>query len=409
MTDALRSPPRARPPAVLIGGESIALSVARSLGEAGVQVHALGHEIDPVRHSRYCRDFVNVGAGASGQERSLEWLRRSGPEGAIVLPCSDDGLELVARHRAELERLGYRPIELEDRVALDMLDKTRTYELADRIGVDRPLTFAGTVDGLRQASRCLAFPCALKPVRSHVFARHYGLEQKVLVTRSPAELRTAIDQTSALGLEMLVTEVVPGPENAYHTYYSYTDEEGVPLFEFTKRKLRQWPVGFGLPCYQVSDWDREVACTGRAFLGGVGARGVASVEFKRDERDGRLKLIECNHRFSRSTELLRLCGIDQALIAYERAAGRRVSPVTAYRLGVHMWHPVEDVRAFVARRRRDQLGLLEWARSLAHRQHFLVLDWSDPKPSLAVNWHRARNAARKLVSGPSEPRAASTA
>lgn len=408
MAEPHRSPSRARPPAVLIGGESIALSVGRSLGEAGVHVHALGHEIDPVRHSRYCRDFVDVGAGATGQERSLEWLRRSGPEGAVVLPCSDDGLELVARHRAELERLGYRPIELEDRVALDMLDKARTYELAERIGVDRPLTFAGTVDDLRQASRALAFPCALKPVHSHVFARHYGLEQKVLLARSPAELRTAIDQTSALGLEMLVTEVVRGPEDAYHTYYSYLDDQGAPLFEFTKRKLRQWPVGFGLPCYQVSDWDAEVVRTGRAFLGGVGARGVASVEFKRDERDGRLKLIECNHRFTRSTELLRLCGIDQALMAYERAAGRRVSTAPAYRLGVHMWHPVEDVRAFAVRRRRKELGLLEWAGSLAHRQHFLVLDWSDPKPSLAVNWRRARNAARKLSRGPSGPKVAST-
>lgn len=398
MNEALRLSSLGRPPAVLIGGESIALSVGRSLGESGVPVYALGHETDPVRHSRHCTAFVEVGSGATGQQRSLDWLRHSGAKGAVILPCSDDGLELVARNRAELARLGYRPIEADDRVVLDMLNKARTYELADRIGVDRPrtITVAGT-DDLDEATRQLAFPCALKPLRSHVFARHFGLEQKVLLAESPAELRTAVERTLSLGLEMLVTEIVPGPEDAYHTYYSYLEDGGRPLFEFTKRKLRQWPVGFGLPCYHVSDWNEEVAQTGLAFLRGVGVRGVASVEFKRDERDGRLKLIECNHRFSRSTEFLRLCGVDQAVIAYERAAGGEVPLIAPYRRGLHMWHPVEDVRAFRARHRRGELGFGEWVGSLAHRQHFLVLDWHDPKPSLAVNWRRARNAARKLA------------
>jgi len=387
-----------RPPAVLIGGESIALSVARSLAEAGADVYALGHDNDPIRYSRRCTAVVNVGSGAISQERSLDWLRRRGPGAAVVLPCSDDGLELIARNRPELEALGYRPVESDNRVVLDMLDKTRTHELADELGFDRPQTVTlECLADVEEAVDRLAFPCALKPVRSHVFARHFGLTQKVLVAKTRADLRAAAEQTLALGIEMLVTEIVPGPEDAYHTYYSHLDEHGRPLFEFTKRKLRQWPVGFRLPCYHVSDWAPEVARVGLGFMRGVGVRGTASVEFKRDERDGRLKLIELNHRVTRSTELLRRCGVDQALVAYERATGSEPRPGSSYRTGVRMWHPVEDVRAFAVQRRRGTLTVLEWLRSLAHRQHFLVYRWDDPAPSLAVNWLRARRGARKLA------------
>ena len=49
---------------------------------------------------------------------------------------------------------------------------------------------------------------------------------------------------------------------------------------------------------------------GLALFGHAGLRGVANVEFKRDPRDGRLKLIECNARFTAANGLLTASGID---------------------------------------------------------------------------------------------------
>src|SRR4029079_19319428 len=95
------------PPAVVFGGLTNALSVVRGLGEIGVEVHAVGPEYSPVRASRYCRSFTVV-SGEDPQRQLLSWLRSQAPAGAVLLPCDDDSLELLARPRGELWRNGPR-------------------------------------------------------------------------------------------------------------------------------------------------------------------------------------------------------------------------------------------------------------------------------------------------------------
>lgn len=376
------------PPAVILGGGPIAVPVARSLERSGVRTVALGFASDPVRHSRHCARFVDLGAGEGVQERWLDWLAGRSEPGAVLLPCNDDALELVARHRDELVALGYRPIEANDEVVLAMLDKQRTYELARSIGVAAPRTAplaAGEDPGPALAE--MTFPVAVKPRHSHLFARHFGLTTKLFTAGDRDELAALLERLAPLELDLLLSEIVPGPDDAYHSYYTFIDERGEPLLHLTKHKLRQFPPSFGLATYHVVDRDEEVMEAGLRFFRGVGLRGMGCVEFKRDARDGRLVVIECNHRFTAGHELVRHAGIDLALLAYDRLAGRPSIPIRGYRTGVRQWHPVEDVRALRRLRASGQLGVLEWARGLAHRQHFPLFCWRDPLPSVR-SWQR---------------------
>jgi D-aspartate ligase len=390
-------------PAILLGGSPIACSVLRSLGSVGVPVHVLGNAAwDTVGSSRYSTEFVSLGSGAGVEERWLDWLERDGPHGGVVLPCNDEGLELVARSRAVLVELGYRPIEANDEVLLAMLDKQRTYELAARAGLATPRTVRiGKATDLDTALTAtgIGFPCALKPLHSHLFARHFGLDKKVLIAGNRAELEHEFARVAPLSVEMLITEIIPGPDDAHFGFYTYLDEEGMPLLLFTKQKLRQFPPGFGLGSYHVAGWNPEVAELGLAFCQGIGLRGLANVEFKRDERDGLLKLIECNHRFTLANELLRGAGIDLGLLTYNRLVGRPVPQVEGYREGGHLWAPVRDARAFLAYRRRGQLTFRGWVRTLLHRQRFPLFAWDDPGPALARARQAVRNAAGRMRRG----------
>jgi predicted ATP-grasp superfamily ATP-dependent carboligase len=65
-------------------------------------------------------------------------------------------------------------------------------------------------------------------------------------------------------------------------------------------------VGFGMRAYHVTDRNEEVAGVGLQLCTGVGIPGIANPEFKRDARDGLLKLIECNHRFNLRRRLRRV-------------------------------------------------------------------------------------------------------
>jgi D-aspartate ligase len=384
------------PAAVLLGGENTAVSAARSLAAIGVQVYGLGDTHDPVRYSRACSVFADVGSKEGVEERYVEWLR-DGPRGAVVFACYDDGLDVISRNRAQLEDWGYRPVEGNDEVNLAMMDKVRSLELCRQAGVPAPRT--RTVRSREDAERAAAeldYPCALKPIQSHLFARHFG-ETKLLTVERREELLEAFDRTSAVGVDVLATELIPGGDDQISTYYTYLDDRGEPLYNFTKRKLRQWPVHFGLACYQLTTWEPEVAEVGLRFCQGVGIRGMGTVEFKRDPRDGSYKFIECNPRLTGSNELVRYAGIEVAQIAYLRALGRPVAPVRRYRTGVHEWYPPEDVKAFVAYRAAGELGAGRWIASLMHRQHFPMLRPSDPWPTLATSGRRALNIARRRL------------
>jgi D-aspartate ligase len=372
------------PPAVVLGGGWTAIPVTRSLGGAGVPVYALGSSADAVRWSRSCTAFVPLGREAGMQERWLEWLRGA-PPGSVILPCGDEGLELIAKNRAMLLDLGLVPFEADDEVLLAMLDKSRTYELAREIGIETPLSFnVHTQDDIAVALERISYPCALKPVHSHAFARHFA-GMKAFRVHNDDDMRAALARTVAFGIEMIATEIIPGSDDQFFSYYSYIDEEGEPLLHATKRKLRQHPIWFGSGCFHATDRNPEVAELGLRFFEGVGLRGLGNVEFKRDARDGRLKLIECNHRFTAATGLMRAAGLDLPLFVYNKLTDRPLPRVDEYRPGMTMWYPMRDVRSFAAYRRQGEISLLPWLRSIARRHHYPVASLSDPRPVLANN------------------------
>jgi D-aspartate ligase len=368
------------PPAVVLGGGPTALPVVRRLGREGVEVHALGAAADAVCHSRYAR-FADLGAGAGVQERWLAWLLESAPEGAVVLAASDHGAELIARNRSSLLERGLVPMELNDEAVHTMLDKQRTSELAARLGVPCPRTVhVASPDDVEGE---LAFPLGLKPVHSHLFHSHF--KEKVFVVRDERELRDKLALTSRLGLEMIATELIPGPDAGLGAYCAYLDERSEVLCEATKQKPRQFPAKAGTGTLHVTDWSEEVGELGRRLLTGAAVRGHANVEVKRDERDGRVKLIECNYRFIQATALLQAAGFDIVGFTYNRLAGRPL-PSMEYRRGVRGIFVLNDLRAFLQYRRIGELSTPSYLRSLARAHHLMTMAWDDPVPPIAWHW-----------------------
>ena len=72
----------------------------------------------------------------------------------------------------------------------------------------------------------------------------------------------------------------------------------------------------GNACYHISSWEPEAADLGEKFFRGINLRGLGNIEFKRDLRDGKLKVIECNARFTAAQELLNRSGMDISEIIY---------------------------------------------------------------------------------------------
>lgn len=377
--------PSSLPPAIILGGAANALSVARSLGRLGARVHVISEPGAFVNHSRFARP-VPLPPSPPGTERRA-WARfLLGPDsdhlrGAVLLSCSDVGIELLAEHREALaERF---LLDDSDPVAqLQMLNKLDTYRAADAAGVPTPrYRLVETPDDLEDLDGALAFPLVVKPRLSHVFEAQTG--RKLFVVRDKDALAGAVAAVTATGTESLVMELVPGPDDRLCSYFTYLDEQSRPLFHFTKRIIRRYPTLRGTACYHMTDDVPEVAELANRLFRHVGLRGLANAEFKYDERDGQLELIECNARFTASNALVARSGIDLGVFVYNRLTGRPLPPTDHFRTGLRLWDPVRDFQAYLELRRVGALSFGGWLGSVLHRQSFPFFEWTDPLPALA--------------------------
>lgn len=380
------SSPHNRPAAIVIDGTYNNLSVARSLTRKGIKVYVLCDANEPVRYSRgvmWLR-MSDGGSPATWQKFLL------GPEsdylgGAVLLACSDPAIKLIAQNSEALSRK-FLIEEGEPETRLCLLDKLQTYYRAREAGV--PTVDFALVDSAAQLSGLTSkfrFPFILKPLYSPDSARLGG---KFLMARDESELR-ALEDRLAGGIKTVAMEFVPGGDDLLCSYYCYMDERGEPIVEFTKRLLRRSPIHTGSACYHISDWNPEAAELGRKFFKHVKLRGIGNIEFKRDLRDGRLKVIEANARFTLGDPLLVASGVDLAWITYARLTGQPVTPTQDYKKDLVFWLPAEDLRTFWQLRSRGEITLFEWLRSISRARVFPFFSWKDPMPSLHCNAQRA--------------------
>jgi predicted ATP-grasp superfamily ATP-dependent carboligase len=384
-------------PVILLGGGANALSLARSLGQEGIKVYAVNHPREHVRYSRFCT-WIPVPIKGDLEDAWSGFLL--GPQsdalrGAILLACSDAALTVIARHRERLEAR-FRLDESNREAQLCMLNKLTTYQAARAAGVPTPKFWvAHSQAQIAQLEDELVFPLIVKPLYSHVFTRRFG--SKFVLVHDLPQLRDAFQTVQDARIEAMLVEMIPGPDHRLCSYYTYLDEHSNPLFDFTKRIIRRYPTNRGGACYHITDWVPEVRDVSLRLFRHVGLRGLANAEFKRDERDGQLKLIECNARFTAANCLVAASGFDLGLFVYNRLAGRPQKPLERYALGKRLWDPVDDFRSFLELWRRKELTLWQWLKSILHPQLTPYFRWDDPLPTFMCEAQRLRDRALRAV------------
>ncbi len=388
------------PPVIMLGGEANALSVARCLARAGVQVYGIGHSDSPLRWSRCC-SWIDApeddGSGAAWSAFLLGPAARS-LAGAVLLTGCDVGLELIAQHRDALAQRFILDISNPE-AQIRLLNKLTTYQAA--VAADVPTPRFWVVDSQSEIAALageLVFPLLVKPRYSHAFARRVG-KNKFAVANDMHQVVDAFRRIhDDAGVDVLLMESIPGPDDRLCSYYTYIDDAGQPQFHFTKRVIRRFPANRGPASFHVTDWNPEVIELSLRLFRHVGIRGLVNAEFKRDQRDGQLKLIECNCRFTAANALVAASGLDLARFVYNRLVGLPPVSVQTYTTGLRLWDPVMDFRAFLELRRAGRLTTLQWLASIMVPKMLPYFQWTDPVPSLAIAARRLTRAAAAAAS-----------
>jgi predicted ATP-grasp superfamily ATP-dependent carboligase len=109
---------------------------------------------------------------------------------------------------------------------------------------------------------------------------------------------------------------------------------------------------------------------------------LGGIEFKKDVRDGRYKLIEFNARLGMWDSFSAKCGVDIPYIAYCDTSNNPIEPQTQYREGVFWIDFQRDVRTFLISRKLGRLSFKQWMKSLFVEKEWAVYARDDWKPAL---------------------------
>jgi D-aspartate ligase len=374
------------PSAVILGLSPTALYAARELGKAGVQLLGVDHSTGCAAHSRY------FGKGAIWQaedhsdleRRLLDYAATRSPP-PLLLPTNDVFIEFVLQ-RANTLGTRFRFFDAYRGIASELLDKARFHALCVRHGIETPGVWE--IAERRDLDRCIddiPYPCILKPVLIHR-AKAFLRGKKVLLVESREALIRHMDTAPAESGAWLIQEIIPGAESEITLFAGYIDQSGEPRQAFTARKLRQYPSGFGSASLVMSEPCSETLEHSVRFLQAIGFKGVCGTEYKRDPRDGKLKIIEINPRPTLWFHASHASGKRVVEAAFRDLAGQPPLPDEPQRDDVLWRYGLKDLASKLFYMRRGKQFVFPApdtsASRAATRYCWPVFDASDPTPAL---------------------------
>ena len=367
-------------PVLVVGAQTAGLGVVRSLGRRRIPVVVLHYRSSDVAHlSCYATASVRVPAPdrdeAAFVRAVVELSAAYG--GGVIVPTADEAVVAVSRHGEALARhftVACTPWDVTAR----FIEKRRTYELAAAIGVPCPRTVApATREDAEHYAATAVFPCLVKPSRGDRFVARFGT--KMFRATNAMELLDGYDRAIAAGCDVVLQEFIPGTDGDGVNYNSYW-VDGRPAAEFTAVKVRGGPPRLGSPRVLVSRRVADVLEPGRAILRALRFSGYACTEFKRDARDGQLKLMEVNGRHNLSTALAVRCGIDFPWLQYRHLVLGETPRPGPFTEGVYWIDLLRDVGYSLGGRRGEHFGLGGYLRPYAGPRVFAIPSGDDPMP-----------------------------
>jgi D-aspartate ligase len=369
--------------AVVLGSDYRGLSIVRSLGRRGIPVFVVTSGDDVLAaKSRYAQRHVRL-EGTGDEERCaflLDLVDRHELEDWVLFPTADESAAMVGRVR---EQLGTRYAL--STPSWDTLrwayDKRLTYRLAESLGLPHPRTWtAGTAE--EASALDLEFPVIVKPaikpeLNAFTAAKAWPAQDRRELTKRLAKASLLLDPEL-----LMIQEIIPGGGNEQLSYAALLDR-GRPLAGVAARRVRQYPADFGRASTYVETIDApDVAELSQRFLAEIEFDGLVEVEFKRDPRDGELKLLDVNPRVWGWQSLCQRAGVDFPYLAYRLARSEPV-PASSARPGVRWLRLSTDLPTSLREILRGNLKLGAYLRTILSRHESAIFARDDPWPALA--------------------------
>jgi D-aspartate ligase len=374
---------RGRSGALVLGANYRALGVVRSLGRRGIPVRIVKHDDAIIAAlSRYVGRSLRMSGGDEDEqiEHLLGLAERHGLDGWTLIPTDDDTAMLVSRGRDRLSKRYVVAAPNWDSMRW-AYDKRLTYQLGRDLGIGQPRTWVPeSFDALDAVP--WEPPAVLKPAIKR--GKNRFISEKAWPVADQASLKLRYQAARALvpPEEIMLQELVPGDGQSQLSYAALC-QDGRVLASIAVRRTRQQPMDFGRhSTYVESIVAPDAAEAARRVLERMRCTGLVEVEFKRDVRDGGLKLLDINTRVWGWLTLGARAGVDFPYLEWRMLHGEPVPEVHA-RPGVRWIRMTTDLPTILQEIMAGRMSVRDYLSSFRRPLEHAMMSRDDPLPGLA--------------------------
>ncbi len=369
------------PGVILIGDHVQALSIARSLGQLKVPVILLSDtNLSVVRFSKYVSKFVKmpcIDDEAKFVPFLLNLAKMNDLKDYLLIPTNDRIVKIISMNKSILEQ-EFKAATPEWKITKFALDKILTSRLAEDIGIPSPKTvFVDSVSDHENLD--LVYPVLVKGIEGFDFYKKAGV--KAFKVKSEEELKATLNKLLNLSRppKMMIQELIPGNTDSVYSFCSFF-KNGELIGFWTGHKIREHPMGLGTATCAESIYEPEIIELGTKFLKAINYYGISEIEFKKDPRDNKFKLIEINARSWLWISLAKRAGVDFAAMLYNDVNGKKLISNSSFEENIKWVHLYTDSWISFKEILKGTLSIKDYLKSLEGEREYAVFSLDDPLP-----------------------------
>lgn len=367
------------------GGSKHALAAVRCLGRHGeIETYVTSENRRCLcSHSKYCCGvFVLPGPSDEDQyvHQLMVLLREKDFD--VLLPITYNCCEVVAKNKEKFGKfvvvptVDYRTFKIAGR-------KDKTLKFATGLGIPVPKTYE--IFGLNDLNRLEveSFPVVIKATKECGSVQYASNKQELL-----ERYEKMLKEYSYHNSYPIVQEYIPG-DNGFGFYALYN--KGRLVVCYMHRRMHMYPRSGGVSTMASTYCDQQLYDLGKRMLDNLKWHGVAMVEFKQHEDNGRFYLMEVNPKYWGSLDLGVAAGFDIPYYHVMIALGREYKIDNRERQVIFRW-PDQDF-LYAISGENIVLEILKWIALFLNPKVKDNIWLTDMGPT----WHLIKKGVEKFV------------
>jgi len=224
------------------------------------------------------------------------------------------------------------------------------------------------------------FPLFVKAREVNFWRKTVSGQKKGFLINTKSELEFKIKEFYNKKVPVIIQEVIKSSDNKNYKVCVYISKNGDYKLVFTLRKIHQYPIHFGIASCAESYKYTELKNIGLKLFTSIGYRGVGSAEFKYDEKDKKLKLIEINPRYWQQNILADFCGMNFPYIDYLESTGQNPKTVQSFYYNRKWLNLGLDIQSYFEYKKSKEITFFKWLKDIKGKKVISYINIKDPCP-----------------------------